>query len=427
MSWLSDWKKRIKITIDHTKIDSDLSNFPVLLKVTYSAVFAELGVNSKKIAVTTSNGVTQNYVEIENWDNENTVAWLWTKVPTVVSGVDTDIYLYYDNSKADNTDYVGDIGSIPAQDVWDSNFVGVWHMSQDPSGGSGCIKDSTSNANHGTPGGSMTSGDLVDGKVGKALDFDGSDDYIGITSTESLRPVSEITISALVYFNVLDERQYIVANEDETSDPMNGYSLRIDSDNTVLMRIGTASSTNKTYSTNTITDKTWYYVAGTYDGSAGIVYFNGINDGNEEFSGAIDEDATEVQIGRRPRTDLPDWLRGIVDEVRLSKIARSASWIKATYHSNWNTLLTYGNEERCIKGYFSGYTFEQNNPVSRKLYLHDRSTGELIATTTSSGNGYYYMETTSSGSHYIVCLDDDAGVEYNDLIIGPAFPITTSG
>lgn len=72
--------------------------------------------------------------------------------------------------------------------------------------------------------------------------------------------------------------------------------------------------------------------------------------------------------------------------------------------------------------YFSGYTFEQNNPVSRKLYLHNRTTGELITTTTSSGNGYYYLETTSSGSHYIVCLDDEAGEEYNDLIIGSAIP-----
>lgn len=76
--------------------------------------------------------------------------------------------------------------------------------------------------------------------------------------------------------------------------------------------------------------------------------------------------------------------------------------------------------------YFSGYVFEQDNPVSRKLYLHNRSTGDLITTTTSSGDGYYYVEVVSSGSHYIVCLDNEAGVEYNDLIIGPAFP-TVSG
>jgi hypothetical protein len=73
--------------------------------------------------------------------------------------------------------------------------------------------------------------------------------------------------------------------------------------------------------------------------------------------------------------------------------------------------------------YFSGYVLEQETPLSRTIYLHNRTTGELITTTTSSGNGYYYLETTSSGSHYIVCLDDDAGVEYNDLITGSVFPM----
>ena len=176
MAWLSGWKKRIKLTIDHTKIDELLFNLPVLLKVTSSGVFTEIGANSKKIAVTTNGEITQCYVEVENWDNGNNVAWLWTKVLAVAFSVDTDFYLYYDSSKDDNTDYVGDVGSVPAQNVWDSNFVGVWHMNQDPTSGGACIKDSTSNANHGTPGGGMTSGDLVDGKIGKALDFDGSND-----------------------------------------------------------------------------------------------------------------------------------------------------------------------------------------------------------------------------------------------------------
>jgi len=79
------------------------------------------------------------------------------------------------------------------------------------------------------------------------------------------------------------------------------------------------------------------------------------------------------------------------------------------------------------KGYFSGYTFEQSNPVSRKLYLYERPTGDLVTTTTSSGDGYYYMETASSGSHNIVCLDDVAGVKYNDIISGNIFPTTVSG
>jgi len=80
-----------------------------------------------------------------------------------------------------------------------------------------------------------------------------------------------------------------------------------------------------------------------------------------------------------------------------------------------------------ISYYFSGYVYEQGSPVSRELYLHNRSDGSLINSTTSSGNGYYYLETTYSGSHYIVCLDDAEGEDYNDMIIGNVYPTTISG
>lgn len=78
-------------------------------------------------------------------------------------------------------------------------------------------------------------------------------------------------------------------------------------------------------------------------------------------------------------------------------------------------------------GYFSGYVYEEGSPVSRTMYLYTRGAGTYITTTTSSGDGYYYMETTNSGSHFIVCLDDDAGTDYNDLIVGDVYPTTVSG
>ena len=36
---------------------------------------------------------------------------------------------------------------------------------------------------------------------------------------------------------------------------------------------------------------------------------------------------------------------GIIDELRVSGSQRSAAWIKATYNSLWDSLLTYGDEE----------------------------------------------------------------------------------
>lgn len=117
------------MTLDSNDIDSALSDFPLLIYLSTSSgrdnddvsfVFDELqnDSNRKKIAVTTSDGITQCYVEIEEWDDASEEAWLWVKVPLVNNTVDTDLYLYYDADQADNTAYVGDPNSSPAEAVW---------------------------------------------------------------------------------------------------------------------------------------------------------------------------------------------------------------------------------------------------------------------------------------------------------------------
>ncbi len=95
--------------------------------------------------------------------------------------------------------------------------------------------------------------------------------------------------------------------------------------------------------------------------------------------------------------------------------------------ANNNTLATEWEIFECsFIGEFTGDVIEQGNPIERTIYLHRRDTGVLMNTTTSSG-GSYTLTTTHSGAHYIVCLDDDAGESFNDLILGNMIPTTVSG
>ena len=71
----------------------------------------------------------------------------------MASGATTVIYIYYDSTEDDNATYIGDTDDEVAENVWDANFVAVYHMNQDPSGGASAIKDSTSNDNEGTSAG----------------------------------------------------------------------------------------------------------------------------------------------------------------------------------------------------------------------------------------------------------------------------------
>lgn len=98
---------------------------------------------------------------------------LWMK-QEAGSSIDINIDNFIINS--------GTVVINPAAQVYDADFQAVYHMAQDPNGDpTDGILDSTINANHGTPSGSMTSADFVDGFMGKAIDFDGTDDLITIT------------------------------------------------------------------------------------------------------------------------------------------------------------------------------------------------------------------------------------------------------
>ncbi len=125
MDWLSGYDKRIKLTIDHTYVDSGLTHFPVLVSLsTGHGIFSELGsdANRFKIAFTKADGTTELYADIENFDYSNKKATYHVSKSdwTISSTVDTEFYLYYDNSHADNTTYISDSGGTAAQSVWDS-------------------------------------------------------------------------------------------------------------------------------------------------------------------------------------------------------------------------------------------------------------------------------------------------------------------
>lgn len=436
MAWLSDWVKRIEITIDSTNIDSDLDHFPIPIVLgtsvgqdndDVSCVFDELAsdANRKKIAVTKDDGTTQLYVEIETWDDENEKAVLWVSKSdfTLPSG-GTTLYLYYDSAQADNDTYVGDTGDSPAKDVWDDSFVGVWHLAQDPSVSN--IKDSTSYVHDMSPNGVMTSEDLIDSTMGKAIDFDGSDDDLGISDTPSNDikfQSTDFTLEVLLKADALPYSDIIGVHRGT------GWQWSIYS-STQMVQI---SSTGVQYrSSDTYSIDTEYYLAAVYNLSDTSIdfYTNGVFDNNDNDFDATtgDSDTDKIYIAADSRDGSGNKFNGTMDELRISKTARPAAYFKTTRYALQDDLLTFGSEDLGFMGYFSGYVYEESEsfPVSRSVYCYRRDTGELMNSTTSSGNGYYYLETTYSGYNFLVALDNDAGTQYNLAALDWMIPVTIS-
>jgi hypothetical protein len=137
----------MQITIDHTKVAFASENFPVLISLTddslttFDCGFVE-DPDGDDIVFTNATTTLQLYHEIEKYDAATGELIAWVLVPSLSGSADTDIYMYFGNSSVTSP-------TESPTDVWDSNYVGVWHLNEDPSGTAPQMKDSTSNGNHG--------------------------------------------------------------------------------------------------------------------------------------------------------------------------------------------------------------------------------------------------------------------------------------
>lgn len=354
MAWLGTWAFRVKVSIDADQVDDALSDFPFMIHLSASAgqgaddltpIFDELGANSLKIAVTTDDEVTQCYVEVEKWDDTGEDAILWVKAPSVASGSDTDFYLYYDALQADNTTYVGTLGSAVGQNVWDASFDLVSHMANDPSGGTDAVKDS-SDSNHGTSAGTMTTGDLVAGKAGNCLEFDGTDDYVVYDKDGSGFPSgNEVwTIEALCYFDRVtspgnDDVFLVGAGVGGTKQAI-GWGVRDG-----YFRI-IHYSYDWTSVANQLSVDTWYSYAVVYDQANANFYVNGVLI-EQAARSSLNVSATDWYVGTLSYQAGP-YFQGKICEVRVSSVTRNAAWLKATHYSQWDDLIYFGDIQHSV-------------------------------------------------------------------------------
>ena len=348
--WLSGWDNRVKITIDHTDVDAVLSDFPVMIALSPSSgrtsrdvsfVFQELqsDANRRKIAVTTGDGTTECYVEIETGDHAHDQAWLWVKVPRLSNTSDTILYLYYDKEQGDNTAYVGDVGSTAAEHVWDSSFQAVWHLGE-TSGGTDAIKDSTSNSNDGTD----RDGPALNatGKIGNAVSFDGLNDAITAPDDESLHLGNGLTLEAWINIDVWGNWQDIVFKGGGTASNSD-YQFALVSNGFAWDGTSAGSWRTKYFPTSQDTG-TWIYAAVTHDTAVVTCYRDAAEISMQSDAGAIHESTYQLGISREG-TAARGYLEGTLDEVRVSNTTRSPAWIKATSESGRDDFLAFGSEE----------------------------------------------------------------------------------
>jgi hypothetical protein len=321
VGWLAGWDQRIKLTIDHDKVDTGLSWFPVtvFLDSTHGdCVFDELVAdgNRFKIAFTKADGETELYGEIQKWDDGSEIAIIHVSRDgwAISDSGDTDFYMYYDVGHADNTTYIGDINSTPGAAVWDDDFIIVHHMVVATTS---TIIDRTSNEQDGT----KKAANSFVSAIGTAEVFFKSD----WNHTDNL---------GHSFFSVFGDSgtQLFHLDKDTDNRIYGGWYNNAEYRVTPNSALYTISSGNQYYAVldwnDTSNDTNFYLDLALIDSNNTLVTFTPTED---------------FRVGNR--TDVSYPFDGIIDEFRLSDAVRASAWSKATSNSLRNTLLTYGSEE----------------------------------------------------------------------------------
>ncbi len=264
--------KEFEYIIESELIDTDLSDFVTTLSIGSligtddfedEVIFDELTTDWNKLIVTDLLG-NSLYCELEYWDDSNEKAVLHIKIPDVYSDANTVVNINYDSANADQSSYIGIIGSTPGQTVWGGEFIA--HYSQDPSGGAPQMLDSSSNGEDGTTYGSMATGDLVDMVVGKGLEFDGSTQYVS-HPYNAVHDITDLLTLVVVFRPSILMDSSLVSNEPLLYRGANSYSLEINTDGKLQLTTtaGTMQSTTASFASGSE-----YLVVATYN-STGLV------------------------------------------------------------------------------------------------------------------------------------------------------------
>ena len=184
--------------------------------------------------------------------------------------------------------------------------------------------DNTKYGNNATVHGAV----LVEGKVGKALKFDGADDYVEIPDDSSLEGFKNgLTITAWVKPNYSEGdgvTGYILNN--------NRYHLIADTQGfKISVKNASGTWSGPAGETTSYTAGNWYFIAGRYDPATHTVqmFVNGVAYDTESLTGDVYSTADPHRIGMSLDSAAP--FKGIIDELKIFNVALSEDEIRAEY------------------------------------------------------------------------------------------------
>ena len=308
------WDDPVKLFRDSVNIKiagatETLTNFPALVRISEKRLvgflYSRAGSDGSNLVFLDGDNSLPH--EVDTW-NPSGESLVWVLIPELPPEGKTITMAW--NLKEGRTPPTND----PKQ-VWNDNYVGVWHMNA-----SGKTIADTTGHNNGTLSGSATT---AAGKLGSAASYPASGSYITCGTTQ---PNSELaagfTIAGWVNSQSYSGRKDLFGK--------NAF-IAIRTESASSLTVTTPSIKDHTVSTSLPAAGSWFHYALTFvPGTSGLnFYINGNLVNTQDASNLGNQTAAgEMWLGK---SQFNYYFTGLLDEYRLSKTIRSKGWIEAEY------------------------------------------------------------------------------------------------
>ena len=315
---------RIDLTIASSKVNSTLTDFPLLVSLSTSITgFSYNGfLDGDSDGIRTggdlrfyaSNGKELAY-EIADWNTSGT-SNIWVKVPTISSSVNTVINAVWGKTGIETTpDYATN------DPVWSNGFHGVWHLDGMTNN---ALSDSSPNGFHAT---AFNGAAIGSAQVGRGIVLDGTDDYINL-GKDAGNPGGVVGVSFWVKSS--GTRELILSNKSSGSGTSGWEIFGTSSDTRLWFRGSGSSYRYKSGSVTSWSASNWHHVnAGFHANGSLSLQVDGVNKSMSSPVESIISSTQDLLLGGAHH-ESEKW-NGAFDEVRISNVVRSADWAKAEY------------------------------------------------------------------------------------------------
>ena len=277
----------------------------------------------------------------------------------------------------------------------DNGLVAYWDFDE---GSGNVLYDRSGNGNDGSVYGAA----WVDGIKGKALSFDGNNDYVEVPHSDKFY----IDNGTIEFWFMARDTDYTVLITKNLIGHYDDIGIGIETDGRLKVDYDKydISPSYQLFSNEPIKTDRWYYIALTWGNGMGL-YIDGVLEDSNDVQSRLRAGTAPILIGGADEnyTTNPTHFNGIIDEVRIYNRTLSAEEIQAHY----NEIIGNGNSD---------------SPVA--YWDFDEGTGTILHDKSGNGNdGTIYGATWVDGIKGKALSFDGTG-DYVDISNDPALVIS---